>query len=158
MQLVLCDVAAVKTVSPYIVQIIFWCFEISWNILRIQKLISCLEPTAFYLLPHFEIVCVFKIDYQGFNSQNCSIIFWLPVPVYKSSLMRIQNSNCTIWPTLFLLNVFTAFKGTDFYILICLKRYEPYHEKNLSSGFPTRIDTNRAVQLQKMARGLKFWI
>ena len=29
---------------------------------------------------------------------------------------------------------------------------------NWSSGFPTRSDTNRAVQLQKMARGLKFHI
>ena len=27
---------------------------------------------------------------------------------------------------------------------------------SLSSGFPTRSDTNRAVQPQKMARGLKF--
>ena len=27
-----------------------------------------------------------------------------------------------------------------------------------SSGFPTRSDTNRAVQLQKVARGLKFRI
>ena len=27
-----------------------------------------------------------------------------------------------------------------------------------SSGFPTRSDTNRAVQSQKMARGLKFRI
>ena len=25
-------------------------------------------------------------------------------------------------------------------------------------GFPTRSDTNRAVQLQKTARSLKFWI
>ena len=30
--------------------------------------------------------------------------------------------------------------------------------KNRSSGFPTRSDTTRPVQLQKMARGLKFWI
>ena len=28
--------------------------------------------------------------------------------------------------------------------------------RNRSSGFPTRSDTNRAVQQQKMARGLKF--
>ena len=28
--------------------------------------------------------------------------------------------------------------------------------ENLSSGFPTRSDTNRAVQPQKMARGLEF--
>ena len=30
--------------------------------------------------------------------------------------------------------------------------------ENLSSGFPTRSDTIRAVQQQKMARGLKFAI
>ena len=31
-------------------------------------------------------------------------------------------------------------------------------QENLSSGFPTRSDTNWAVQSQKMDRGLKFWI
>ena len=30
--------------------------------------------------------------------------------------------------------------------------------ENRSSGFPTRSDTNRAVQPHKMDRGLKFWI
>ena len=30
--------------------------------------------------------------------------------------------------------------------------------KNRSSGFPTRSDANQAVQLQKIARGLKFRI
>ena len=30
--------------------------------------------------------------------------------------------------------------------------------RNLSSGFPTRFITNCAVQPEKMARGLKFWI
>ena len=30
--------------------------------------------------------------------------------------------------------------------------------ENWSSEFPTRSDTNRAVQPQEMARGLKFWI
>ena len=35
--------------------------------------------------------------------------------------------------------------------------YEPSRE-NLSSGFPTRNVTNRAVQSQKMVRNLKFWI
>ena len=30
--------------------------------------------------------------------------------------------------------------------------------ENLSSGFPTRSDTNQAVQSQQMARGLKFRI
>ena len=36
--------------------------------------------------------------------------------------------------------------------------YELRHEKNRSSGFPTRSDTNRSVQPQKMATSLKFWI
>ena len=30
--------------------------------------------------------------------------------------------------------------------------------ENLSSGFLTRSDTNQAVQPQKMAGSLKFWI
>ena len=38
-------------------------------------------------------------------------------------------------------------------VLIELRR-----EKKLSSLFLTRSDTKRAVQLQKMARGLKFGI
>ena len=29
--------------------------------------------------------------------------------------------------------------------------------ENLSSVFPTRSDTNQAVQTHKMVRGLKFW-
>ena len=39
-----------------------------------------------------------------------------------------------------------------------LNPYEPSCEKNRSSGFPTRSDTNWAVQPQKRARGLKFRI
>ena len=35
---------------------------------------------------------------------------------------------------------------------------EPRCEKKGLRGFPTRSDTNRAVQLQKMSRGMKFWI
>ena len=49
--------------------------------------------------------------------------------------------------------------------LVCLslalsfrERNEPRYGKNLSSGFSTRLDTNRAVQPQKIARGLKFRI
>ena len=30
--------------------------------------------------------------------------------------------------------------------------------ENWSSGFPTRSDTNQAVQPQEMAKGLRFWI
>ena len=43
-------------------------------------------------------------------------------------------------------------------ILWVYQNYEPRSEKNRSSGFPTRFDTNRAVQSQKMPRGLKFRI
>ena len=32
------------------------------------------------------------------------------------------------------------------------------NRENLSSGFPTRSDKNRAVQPLEMVRGLKFWI
>ena len=35
---------------------------------------------------------------------------------------------------------------------------EPRSEKTGLRGFPTKSDTNRAVQPQKMARGLKFRI
>ena len=31
-------------------------------------------------------------------------------------------------------------------------------QENRSSGFPTRSDTNRSVQLKNVARGLKFYI
>ena len=36
--------------------------------------------------------------------------------------------------------------------------YEPRRQKNRSSGFPTRSDTNRAVLPLQRARGLKFSI
>ena len=32
----------------------------------------------------------------------------------------------------------------------------PFFEKNLSSGFPTKRDSNQPAQLQKLARKLKF--
>ena len=46
------------------------------------------------------------------------------------------------------------------YLFFCVfySIYEPRCEKKQSLGFPTRSDKNRAVQPQKMARGLKFWI
>ena len=36
--------------------------------------------------------------------------------------------------------------------------YEPPHEKTCLQGFLTRSDTNRVVQPEKMAGGLKFQI
>ena len=40
----------------------------------------------------------------------------------------------------------------------CGFRYEQHHDKNLSSGFPSRCDTNQAVEPQKLTKGLKIWI
>ena len=38
-----------------------------------------------------------------------------------------------------------------------LQKSTAVSQKNLSSGFPTRSDTNQAVQPLKMVRNLKFW-
>ena len=38
------------------------------------------------------------------------------------------------------------------------KHIEPHYEKNLSSGFATRVDSNWPAQPQKLARLLKFQI
>ena len=43
-------------------------------------------------------------------------------------------------------------------MILSFGTYEPRRKKNRSSGFLTWSDTNRAVQTQKMTRGLKFLI
>ena len=43
--------------------------------------------------------------------------FRLLLPIHSGSLKRIGYPNRSVWPTLFLLNVFTALKGTHFYFL-----------------------------------------
>ena len=35
---------------------------------------------------------------------------------------------------------------------------EPHHTKMCLQGFLTRQDSNQPAQLQRLARGLKFWI
>ena len=55
--------------------------------------------------------------------------------------------------------------GTIFVIILCFGDFsgraynvsEPVHEKT-NNLFPTRSDTNRPVQVQKIARSLIFWI
>ena len=39
-----------------------------------------------------------------------------------------------------------------------MRKYEPLRKKTLSSGFSTKVDTNRDVQPQMMTRGSKFLI
>ena len=36
--------------------------------------------------------------------------------------------------------------------------YEPQHDKTCLREFPTRPDTNRPAQPQRLARVLKFWL
>ena len=38
------------------------------------------------------------------------------------------------------------------------KVYDPVREEKTTNLFPTRSDTNQALQSQKMVRGWKFWI
>ena len=48
-------------------------------------------------------------------------------------------------------------KNCQFYsIKIDVHTHELCHKKKRASGFPTRSDTNRSVQPQKMARSLNF--
>ena len=47
---------------------------------------------------------------------------------------------------------------SDMVILFYGLSFEPRHEKNQSSGFPTRSDTNWPVQSQKKATCLRFRI
>ena len=49
---------------------------------------------------------------------------------------------------------FNIFFFASFVACTCI--FEPRHEKNRSSAFLTRFDTDRAEQPQKMARGFKF--
>ena len=56
----------------------------------------------------------------------------------------------TIYKIVYLKIIFTA-------VEIAL-HYFSRDVRKRSFGFPTRSDTNPSVQLQKMARSLKFWI
>ena len=52
--------------------------------------------------------------------------------------------------------IFPATNGP--YLTDCFDDTIAASRENRSAGFPTRSDTNRTVQSQKMARGLQFWI
>ena len=44
-----------------------------------------------------------------------------------------------------------------FCLSCALLKFEPHHDKNLFSGFATRVDSNRPAQPQKLGRGLIFF-
>ena len=92
-----------------------------WNI---RKNIIDLEPCNLNRIllfgPYLEL-------YQSFDWLSC----WNSKLQYAHSGLHYQFvqghwwelfiRNCTVWPTLFLLNIFTALKGTNFYILLIEK-------------------------------------
>ena len=53
------------------------------------------------------------------------------------------------WMTLFLFDLYLL-KTVELHLSLCVRKPTIW--------VPTRSDTNRAVQSQKMARGWKFWI
>ena len=50
--------------------------------------------------------------------RNYSTFCWHSLPVHSGSLKRIDYPKTAVWPTLFLLNVSAALKGTHNYIFI----------------------------------------
>ena len=82
--------------------------------------------------------------------------------IYKSGVYRGINHKGMLswWDTRYNSLIEMVLTGTHTLWFRTEKEtlYEPRCEKTGSSGFPTRPDTNQAVQPQKMARGLKFRI
>ena len=78
--------------------------------------------------------------------------------IHLSSNMGIGNIKMTIIRNKTVANIMYCLNfGCSRTETLVLVSYEPCHEKT-NILFPTWSDTNQAVQLQKMARGLKFRI
>ena len=82
---------------------------------------------------------------------------------YRPSIASTGVSFCLYYPSYFddameRVNIYLDVKLCLPGLCRCPILYEPRCEKTSLRGFPTRSDTNRAVQPQKIARGLKFWI
>ena len=89
------------------------------------------------------MLCPFEI------TVNVSILYGPPSHTYNKATIMCIN----------IIEVANN-KGADQTVQFCrLIKLRPLlfaYGENWSSGFPTRSDTNRAVQPRKMARGLKF--
>ena len=86
---------------------------------------------------------------------NCVVkILYSLVPIAEIS--RLQPFSVAVQPVLCQTWLETPKAG----LLVTRLRYVPHCEKTGLRGFPfpTRSDTNQTAQLQKIARGLKFWI
>ena len=69
---------------------------------------------------------------------------------------RITFSAC-VRSSLFQFYCSILYPGQSYFQLVPFI-YEPRHDKTYFREFPTRPDTNRPAQLQKLAWGLKFWL
>ena len=59
---------------------------------------------------------------------------WLPLPVHSGSLKRIEYSKLYSLTHTLLLNVFSALKGTHFYILLAKQSSDSSAEEMRESG------------------------
>ena len=106
-----------------IVQLIFyfWPFEISVNILRNQKYMIGLVQYSRQIFNYLDPILIFFslwIDCLFEILQNCSMF---PLAFVCGSLQGhwwgFISRNFVVWPIFFLMNVFTALKGTHFLLL-----------------------------------------
>ena len=77
------------------------------------------------------------------------------MPVQSGSLKRFGYPR-QVWPTLFLLNVFTALKGTHFYIFICLLSTF-FTEYYLLSGTSYEGTSNCFMSTYSTIKYFHFW-
>ena len=92
---------------------------------------------------------------QPSSGARC-LIFGLTL---RTSILHVCEQRCAGLPepslVAYVINTIISWAGS-FRIIMVSTTDEPHHEKNLSSGFATRIDSNQPAQLMRLARVLKF--
>ena len=113
--------------TSFIVQFIFsfWSFEVSDGILRNRKIIlgidSFTKQRSIYIWPHLDYICL-RIDYPV---ERCTITLDLlgsMLPNLIGSFKRLWWPKPRYEPPLFLINMLTALKGSQFYFIIMFSR------------------------------------
>ena len=87
--------------------------------------------------------------------QDCRVIIWTNDGTSNNWTSKVLNKfKDVVWHLSWSItgNILAVSGGDN--KVSCL--YEPRHKKTGLQGFPTRSDTNRAVQPQEKARGLKI--
>ena len=97
----------------------FWSFEINRNIPRNQKTIIGLDSYILNSLDYLHIIWIYISHCMTFllKREITACMTFLAFIVSSSRVTEEDIRNRYVLPTLFLLNVFTALKGTRFYIL-----------------------------------------